>query len=66
MQNIFRDYLQAYNILQYLNQILPMILHFAELTKCVSLSVYSKGICYRCVVIHEKHENVLQYKESKQ
>lgn len=26
---------------------------------------FSKGICYRCVVIHEKHINVLQYKESK-
>lgn len=26
---------------------------------------FRKRNCYRCVVIHEKHENVLQYKESK-
>nr|CAD7428136.1 unnamed protein product [Timema monikensis] len=26
--------------------------------------VDDKGTCYRCVVIHEKHANVLQYKES--
>ncbi|KAJ3626115.1 hypothetical protein MTP99_016637 [Tenebrio molitor] len=29
------------------------------------LVVDDKRACYRCVVIHEKHANVLQYKESK-
>ncbi|KAL1116737.1 hypothetical protein AAG570_005209, partial [Ranatra chinensis] len=28
------------------------------------LIVDEKGTCFRCVVIHEKHENVLQYKET--
>ncbi|XP_030756930.1 LOW QUALITY PROTEIN: uncharacterized protein LOC115882824 [Sitophilus oryzae] len=28
------------------------------------LMVDEKRACYRCVVIHEKHENVLQYKET--
>lgn len=37
-----------------------MSLHF-----CTQLLFYfSKRACYKCVVIHEKHINVLQYKES--
>lgn len=51
----------------------PIIIQDSRLSakgRCIAtegdkfLLVDDKGVCYRCVVIHEKHENVLQYKET--
>ena len=36
-----------------------------NISLCSALRVFSAGDCVRCLSIYQKHDNVLQYKESK-